>query len=55
MREYGKQNATIRLYHLFVYTAHSRPKSAETSAARAKQSNLENKDSLIDIINEAVS
>ena len=51
----SKQIATIRLHHWFVYTALSRPKSAQTRAATAKVTSRCIKKLLIHRGNEAMS
>ena len=51
----SKQIATIRLHHWFVYTALSRPKSAQTRAATAKVISRNIKKLLIHRGNEAMS
>ena len=51
----SKQIATIRLHHWFVYTAHGRPKSAQTRAATAKVISRNIKKLLIHRVNEAMS
>ena len=51
----SKPKATIKVYHWFVYTAHGRPKSAQTRAATAKVISRNIKKLLIHRGNEAMS